>query len=82
MFINLVGTAMATSFISFILRRPDYYAVAGEDIGTVMSYVNLYSEFVLIAMGFFIGPIMDLFGRVKIVVAGQFMSGVAYILFT
>lgn len=68
-------------FISFILRDPNYYNVAKDDVGTVLGQVGFYAELLIIALEMFVGPIFDLFGRKKVIVLGQIVSGFALFAF-
>ena len=69
------------SFLSFILRDPRYYNVKTADVRKVTGNVSKYAEFGNILIGCAMGPIFDIFGRKKILISLQVMTGVSFLLF-
>ncbi len=65
------------SFLSYILKSPDYYDVSKKDVGNVLGTLGFYSELAVILADFIIGALMDLMGRKWPIIIGLFISALS-----
>lgn len=69
-----------STFLSFIIKSPEYYDVPDEKAGDEVGSLGFYSEIVVILFDLVLGFIMDNFGRKLPTVIGFGMAGVSIIM--
>lgn len=67
------------SFLSYILKSPEYYHVPKGDAGNVLGTLGFYSEIAVILADFVIGALMDLIGRKKPIIIGLLLASLSVI---
>ena len=69
--------ALETSFTSYLLQED--FGVEDEDIGAILGEIGLVAEICTIVIVFFMGFILDIFGRKWPYVIGMATAGVCFI---
>ena len=62
-FITFTTLNFILSFVSFILRDPEYYNVPEDDVAIEMGLIAGYAEMVMVFFQFLLGIIFDVVGR-------------------
>ena len=74
-FTSFSGLIMSMSFLSFIIRDPEYYNV--KDVGSVTGDIGFYCELVMLLFDISYGPILDIVGRKGPLIVCLVLSGAA-----
>ena len=63
MFVGGLTTSFVNTFLSYIVKSPDYYKVKKTEAATVVGDLAFYSELVIIPCHILLGSLMDVTGR-------------------
>jgi len=68
-----------TTFLSYVVKSPEYYDIPRDEVGEVVGSLAFYSELAILPWHLLLGGIMDTVGRKIPTVLGLLLSGVSII---